>query len=675
MGDIGNAALIIAFTLSIYTIVVSVIGAAKRRNDLLISAERSVITTFVMLCAASFALLTLLAKSDFHYQYVWSYSNKALPMCYKLAAFWAGQIGSLLLWLLIISAITAAAAYQNRNRNRDLMPYVLMVFGIVTAFFSFVCLFLTNPFTELVIAGQNGTLPYTPPDGIGLNPLLQHPVMVIHPPILFVGYSGFIVTFAFAIAALITRQLDAFWLSVTRRWTIFSWLFLGAGIILGAKWAYVELGWGGYWGWDPIENASLLPWLTGTAVLHSSMIQEKRGMLKTWNMSLIMLTFILCIFGTFLTRSGIVSSVHAFGQSSIGSSFGFFLLFLFIGSFSLLLTRVSYLRSENKLDSLLSRESTFLFNNLIFVGAMAVILLGTIAPVISELITGSQISVGIPYYLSVNIPIGLFLLFLIGAGPLFAWRKTSAKSLKRNFLYPLSFALVTGILLFAGGLRQFMPFVSFFLCAFVAASIVQEYIKGTRPRHKISGEPYLKAFINIILRNPRRYGGYLVHLSIVLMFIGFTGGAFIIEATGELTEGQSITAGDYELTVERIHQGGTSLYEFSEVRLHIKKDNRDLTYKNAQRRFYYASEQATSELAIYSTLTEDLYIVYSGMISDGKKAVIQVHVNPLVMWVWIGGIVLAVGGVIILIPNIRNRQDDSVKTNPAASKSKEEIAS
>ncbi|MFC1729840.1 heme lyase CcmF/NrfE family subunit [candidate division KSB1 bacterium] len=660
MGDIGNIALIAVFTLSLYTIITSVRGINTRRNDLVISAERSVIATFAMVTVSFFALFTLLARSDFHYQYVTQYSNRDLPMFYKMAGLWAGQAGSLLLWLFILSGITAFAVIQYKNRNRELMPYVMAVFGVTTLFFSFVCLFLTNPFRELVTGAAGGIIDFTAQDGQGLNPLLQHPAMVIHPPILFAGYSGFLVPFAFAIAALITGQLDASWIQSTRRWTIFSWLLLSVGILLGAKWAYVELGWGGYWAWDPVENASLMPWLTGTAFLHSVIIQEKRGMLKVWNMTLILLTFILCIFGTFITRSGIISSVHSFAQSSIGPAFSAFLFFLLVTSFSLLFYRFPLLKSENRLDSLLSRESSFLFNNLILLGALFATFWGTIFPVISEWATGTQVTVGAPYFNKVNVPIGLMLMLLTGVGPLFAWRKTSTYSLKRNFLIPFALSIIAGVIMYILGIRKIMPLVSFYLCFFVAITIVQEFMRGTRARHKNWSEPYHRALVNMTMRNTRRYGGYIIHFGIVLLFIGFTGNSYVKDVSGELLPGESLVIGDYEVLLDRINHGSVPLYDYSEVILTVKKDDSIVSRKLAQRRNYKASQQPTTELAIHSTLKEDLYLVFSGMAPD-DKAVMNVYLNPLVMWVWIGGFVLTIGTIIAMVPGPKPDRRVSLK--------------
>ncbi|KPK95987.1 hypothetical protein AMJ80_02475 [bacterium SM23_31] len=656
MGDIGNFALIIAFALSIYTIFASVIGARKCRNDIIISAERSLVTGCVMVAVASLSIVILLLKSDFSYSYVTSYSNKDLPFFYKFAAFWAGQAGSLLFWLLILSIVSSVAVLQNKEHNRELMPYVMAAMSIVTLFFILVTLFIANPFDHWVVESETGTSLFTAGDGNGLNPLLQHWAMVIHPPALFIGYSGFLVPFAFAIAALITGKLDANWTKVTRRWTIFAWIFLGIGILLGGRWAYVELGWGGYWAWDPVENASLLPWLTGTAYLHSVIIQEKRGMLKVWNISLIIVTFLLCILGTFITRSGIISSVHSFAQSSIGPAFGSFLFFLIAGSLFLIIRRLPDLKSETRPDSLLSRESGFLFNNLILVGAMLATLWGTIIPILSEWIQGTQITVGAPYFNKVNIPIGLFLLFLTGVGPLFAWRKSSASSLKRNFLYPFSSSVVFGFFLFVLGVRHIFALISFTLCFFVAFTVLQEFFKGTHARRKNIGESYCRALINLTLRNTRRYGGYIVHFGIVFLFMGFTGNAFNKEKRAELGIGDTMEIGSYELRLDNFNSGENPLYEFIELDLAVFRNGKEVSRKTPQKRYYLASGQITTEVAIHSSFSNDLYIVYTDVPAENRAEIIT-YLNPLICFVWLGGGILVIGSIIAMIPNrVKNRK-------------------
>ncbi|MFC1553786.1 heme lyase CcmF/NrfE family subunit [candidate division KSB1 bacterium] len=659
MGVIGNFSLIVAFGLSLYTIGTSVVGARQRRNDLVLSAERSLLASAALIVVASFSLINLLVRSDFSNIYVTSYTNVDLPLFYKFAAFWAGQSGSLMFWLLIISVISTIAVIQNRKQNRVLMPYVISTMSFVMAFFIFVSLFLSNPFDNWIAETQVGLVSYVAPDGNGLNPLLQHWAMVIHPPVLFWGYSGFLVPFGFAIASLVTGKLDTTWIKTTRRWTIISWMILSTGILLGGKWAYVELGWGGYWAWDPVENASLMPWLTATAYLHSVMVQEKRGMLKVWNMSLILSTFLLCIFGTFLTRSGIVSSVHAFASSTIGPAFAVFLILLTGASIVLLLKRLPELKSEAKLDSLISRESGFLFNNLILVGAMLATLWGTIFPVLSEWVRGTQITVGAAYFNQVNIPIGLFLLFLTGIGPLFAWRRSSVYSLKKNFLYPMSLSIIFGVLLFFLGVKHPFALISFFLCFFVAVTVFQEFLKGTLVRMKNLGESFFRALINLMFRNTRRYGGYIVHFGMVFMFIGFTGNSFNKELKTEVKDGESFHLGGYEIRLDKTDTGLTNLYRFEQADITVLKDGKEVSKEVAQRRVYLASNQPTTEVAIFVTFFSDLYLVYSEPPVGDRGAEIIAYINPLISFVWLGGGVLILGSLIAVIPNIIPKRDMS----------------
>ncbi|MCP4724356.1 MAG: heme lyase CcmF/NrfE family subunit [bacterium] len=653
MGDLGSLTLIIAFVISAYTVVVSVLGYVKKRNDLVISAERGIYANFALVLVSVFSLTVLFLKSDFHYQYIQEYSNRALPLFYKFASLWAGQAGSLLLWLLILCLVSVAAVYQNRNKNRELMPVVIAVLSTVNLFFISVVIFAANPFKELVTAMPDaaaGFVSYTAPDGRGLNPLLQHWAMVIHPPILFVGYSGFVVPFAFALAALFTGKLDIAWIKTTRRWTLTTWVFLTAGILLGAAWAYVELGWGGYWGWDPVENASLLPWLTGTAYLHSVIIQEKRGMFKIWNIMLVIMTFSLCIFGTFLTRSGIISSVHSFAASPIGSFFSSFLLVILVVSAILIMRRFSELKSESQLDSMLSRESSFLFNNLMFILALFTILFGTIFPLITEMTSGTQTALEPAFYNRIAIPIGLILLLLTGVGPLFAWRKTSVYSLKRNFIIPVSASLLFGILLVVLGIRDFYPLIAFVLSYFVFHTIINDYLKGIRVRRKNMNEPFFKAFINLTMRNTRRYGGYIVHAGVVFMFIGFAGNAFNSEKKLELSAGEAAEIGNYSIKLNSIDNGQEELYQFSKVDLTVLKNGEEYTKASPERRYYYASEQTSTEVDLHTTLREDLYMIFEG-VGDNNKAVINIHIKPLVMFIWIGSIVIVLGTMIALLPN------------------------
>ncbi len=648
MENLGSLAIILAFCLSVYAVVASVTGKLRRNPFLVVSAERAVYAIWFLLTFASALLIYALLTSDFRLAYVASHSNRAMPLLYKFAAWWGGQEGSLLLWAWILSSYSAIVVYTNRRRFRNMMPFVTAILMVTQSFFLILIGFLLSPFDVLAVGKEVVGVP----DGNGLNPLLQHWAMAIHPPTLYLGYVGFAVPYAFAMASLITRQPGDAWIQTTRRWTLITWGFQSAGILLGAGWAYAVLGWGGYWGWDPVENASLLPWITATAFLHSVMMQEKKGMMKVWNMVLVSATFILCIFGTFLTRSGVVSSVHAFAQSPLGGWFVGFLALLIGGTAYLILDRLDYLRSEARLESVVSRESAFLFNNLILLASCFAVLWGTLFPVISEAFTGEKISVDAPFFNRVNVPIGLFLLFLTGVGPLIAWRRSSLESLKRAFLWPSLGGLVTAVILVAAGVRHFYAVMSLALCVFVAWTIFQEFYKGSRAIRSRTGKNWLAAAVELTHRNTRRYGGYIVHMGVVLMFIGFTGAAFNRHKTVEVNVGDHFEIGRYELRVTDINSGENANYAWSSAEVEVLQDGRVIDRMYPEKRFYKSSRQGTSEVAIRRRLHEDLYLNFAGLSEDGEnKAVIQAYVFPLVTWIWVGFWVLMVGTLICLIPS------------------------
>jgi cytochrome c-type biogenesis protein CcmF len=658
MANFGNLSLSLAFGITIYSIFALLAGARTGNRDMEKSGETALHATLWFITCAVVSLLYLLVKSDFNLEYVSSYTNRDLPLFYKLAALWGGQKGSLLLWTWLLSIFSSIIAYKNRRRSGDLTSYALVIMTLTTVFFLLLNKFVANPFDVLATQGQAGAplAPFAPQDGRGLNPLLQHPEMIIHPPVLYLGFVGFTVPFAFAMAALITRAPGNHWLKLTRRWSLASWFFLGAGILLGANWAYVELGWGGYWAWDPVENASLMPWLTGTAFLHSVIVQERRGMLKVWNVSLVVATFLLCIFGTFITRSGIVSSVHAFAKSSIGYYFLVFLAIMAALSLYLIFTRLKYLKSENELDSLVSRESSFLFNNLILLVACFAVFWGTLFPAVSEYFSGQKITIGPPFFNRINIPIGLFLLFLTGVAPLLTWRKTSGKKFWKGFALPGLVALGTAAaIFFAAGVRSPYPLISFSLAGFVLVTIVMEFYRGVSARLKIGGGGLLPAFWTLILKNKRRYGGYIVHLGIVMMFVGFTGSAFNTEEYAEILEGGQIQIKDYTLVCKNIEEGENANFAYLTANFDVMKDGRRLYSLHPQKRYYLASEQATSEVAIKGSLKEDVYMVFAGVNDKDGTAVIQVWINPLVSWIWIGGFVLALGTLLTVLPDRRER--------------------
>ncbi|MGC2230634.1 MAG: cytochrome c-type biogenesis CcmF C-terminal domain-containing protein, partial [Candidatus Acidiferrum sp.] len=569
-------------------------------------------------------------------------------------ALWAGQEGSLLFWSFLLSIYVFSVLIAYRNKNGELMPYVGVILAGVQIFFLTLNNFVASPFKMLGIPAAHGALQMVArADGNGLTPLLQYPEMAIHPPNLYSGYTGFTIPFAFALAALLARYPGEKWIHLTRKWTMIAWGFQSAGILLGAHWAYAVLGWGGYWGWDPVENASLLPWLTGTAFLHSVMMQEKRGMMKVWNIWLVFSTFFLCILGTFLTRSGIVPSVHAFARSSIGGWFVGFLTVIAVVCVVAYVKNSDYLKSENHLDAIVSRESSFLFNNLVLLVACVAVVSGTLFPVFSELLTGNRISVGAPFFNKVNIPLGLLLLFLTGVGPLLAWRKTSLESLRRNFAGPSIVGLVAGVIIFALGYRDPYSLVCFTLCFFVAATIVMEFFRGARVVRARSGASYLTSAMELTMRNTRRYGGYIVHMGMVFVFIGLAGQAFNQNVQKTLEPGSSMQIGKYTLVLQNADTKPEANYTGFRLIVEVLEGGKPLMMLYPERRVFQTNGETGTMVAIYSTLREDLYVVYAGQSPDSKLPVIHAYLNPLVKWIWFGGVIVVFGTLVALLPNRR----------------------
>jgi cytochrome c-type biogenesis protein CcmF len=606
---------------------------------------------FGCLLVASIALWQGLITHDFNIEYVAAYTSRNLPPYYIFSAFWAGQKGSLLFWAVVLSIFASAAQLLTPRRYAHLMPYVAGVTSAVIVFFVSVMLFAADPFERLG---------FTPADGRGLNPQLQNVGMVIHPPMLYLGYISITIPFAFAVAALLSRRMDVGWIQAIRKWTLVSWLFLSIGITLGMWWAYVELGWGGYWAWDPVENASFLPWLTMTAFLHSVMIQEKRGMLKRWNFGLIIGTFLLSIFGTFITRSGVIASVHSFTQSNVGYFFLAFLVIICVLGFTLLYTRWHLLEAEVRLESMVSREAAFLFNNLLFVGIAFSVLWGTLFPILSELVKGTKITVGPPFFNRVNVPLGLLLLGLTGVGPLIAWRKASTANLRRQFVAPVCAGLVTFGVLFAAGVRDLYALMALALAGFVSGTLAQEFYRGVRARLRMHGESVLLALSRLIGRNRRRYGGYIVHAGIVIYFVAFAGMAFKREQEATLKPGESVEMKSPFGHTYRFTHMGISQYEalnriVSAATVEVSKDGRREGLMTSEKRqhvdsFKRPTFEPSTEVAIRSGLQEDVYIVFAGAVNGTEEAVYRFNLNPLVWWVWFGGLVLLLGGLITMWP-------------------------
>jgi cytochrome c-type biogenesis protein CcmF len=704
MADLGRGLLFLCFVVAVYGIGASLYGARTGQRAWVTSGRRAVYALALLASGAFLVLELAFLRSDFSFSVVWSHSSTTTPTFYKAAAAWSSQEGSLLLWLWLLSMWSALVLFLTRHRMRDVQPYATSVLLGFATFFGGLLVFKVSPFD---------TLPVTPGEGTGLNPLLRHPSMMIHPPMLYSGYTLWAVPFAFAVGALIVRRVDAEWMVATRRFALGAWFFLGVGILLGARWSYAELGWGGYWAWDPVENASLLPWLTGTAFLHSIMVQEKRGMLKTWNASLILATGTLAILGTFLVRSGILDSIHAFGASTLGIPFVTLIGVMIAGSVTLVVSRRDTLRTEHRLDSLLSREAMFLGNNLVLVGLAFVVFWGTFFPLISEALTGNKQSLGPPWYDKYTVPMALVLVLLSGIGPVIAWRRATPANARRNFRWPLLAALVTLVVLVPFGVGGRPLALAMFVCgAFVIGTVAQEFTRGVRARRAMTGEPAPLALMTLVRRNRRRYGGYVVHLGMALMFIGVAASsAFQHARDARLAPGQSAKIGagyvvKYEKPTSRIDvaHGEVERLVFG-AQVGLFKDGKRVRTLRPERGYYpiegapfvgplqrYFDGEATSEVAMDAGLRRDVWsavqpdtsrvqakvkegdaifkkargvvpdaqyraelgLAIKGLVrnyaTDAPPATFRLIVSPMVAWIWLGGIAVALGGLICIWP-------------------------
>jgi cytochrome c-type biogenesis protein CcmF len=659
MAFIGNFALLLAFALSLYCFGAGLLALLSpdepNSQRLSETARRAGIVVFGAVFLAAVALVVSAFRDDFTIAYIFHHSNRDLPTPYKFATLWSGQEGSILFWCLLLSAYAFVLRLRYKTDPR-LFAYASVVVAGVQIFFLALVNFAANPFGLL-----EGPLR---PDGSGLNPLLQYPEMVIHPPMLYMGYVGFTIPFAFALGALIMKYPGEKWIHITRRWTMVTWGFLTCGIFLGSHWAYSVLGWGGYWGWDPVENASLMPWLVGTAFLHSVMMQEKRGMLKVWNMWLVFACFWLAILGTFLTRSGIISSVHAFAQSSIGSWFAWFLGITFAVFVFFFILNHKHLRSENKLEGMISRESSFLFNNLLFLLLTLDVLWGTWFPKISELVQGNKVTVGAPFYNRVAIPVALILMLLTALGPLLAWRKTSFESLKRNFTWPAIAALIVALFVMLTpaswgsifGLKPwhdvsyFYSLMAIFLSVLVAFTVGSEFYRGGRVIAEKTGQGMFASMVQLTHRNTRRYGGYIVHFGVVLVMIGFSGSALNLDKEAELGYGDHMQIGSYDLVCRSYTQDDNANQETEWALMDVYQNGQLVRTMTPQRIFYKASQQASTKPDIDQGFKEDLYLVYEGQNEKGQP-VIKAHLNPMVIWIWIGAWVMIIGTGLALVEN------------------------
>jgi cytochrome c-type biogenesis protein CcmF len=705
MATVGRALLILALAVALYGIAASIHGVVKGRDEWVASGRRSVYAVAALVTGAFAILEVAFLRSDFQFATVASHSSTTTPTFYKAAAAWSSQEGSLLLWLWLLSLWASLVLFATRRQLRRVAPYATAVLLGFAAFFASLLVFLETPFGLLAVA---------PAEGAGLNPLLRHPSMMIHPPMLYSGYTLFTIPFAFAVGALIARQVGAAdWIRATRRFALGAWLFLGIGILLGARWSYAELGWGGYWAWDPVENASLLPWLTGTAFIHSIMIQEKRGMLKIWNVSLVLATGTLAILGTFLVRSGILDSIHAFGASTLGVPFVILIAALIAGSIGLVVWRRPELRSENRLDSLLSREAIFLLNNVVLVAMAFVVFWGTFWPLIAEALTGTRRALGPPWFDKYTVPLAIVLVLLSGIGPVIAWRRATASNARRNFLAPGIAALAAGAVLAAFGAASRPLALAMFVCgAFVVASVGQEFWRGVGVRRAMTGENPLRALRSLVARNRRRYGGYLVHVGMALLFVGVAASTAFNDARDvRLAPGQSVRAGGYDFTyvkpTSRISTSGADELEkisFGAV-VDVRRDGRHVTTLRPERGYYPSRDvdglgpvgrffegEATSEVGLRAGVRRDIWTamtpdirrlmptiqegdrVFSAArgklapelegqalgaalnglvekyLADRPEATFRVITSPLVTWIWIGAIVVFLGGLIALWP-------------------------
>ena len=642
--SLGYGVLILTFLVTLYSVGIAIYGESKKSAAMIESARRAMLLTWPLLTITAAVLIYLLVNEHYEVEYVYSVTNSTMPLYLKITAWWGGQPGSLLFWGWLLSSFTSAVTLRKWDRDRELLPWVLVVAGITLAFFLALNVFFENPFR---------LIPGIPPvDGRGLNPLLRHPGMIIHPPAQYLGFVAFTIPFAFAIAALITGRTDDRWLRITRRWTLWAWLFLSLGLVLGMRWAYDVLGWGGYWGWDPVEIAALMPWLTGTAFLHSVMIQEKRGMLKHWNMILIILTFDLVLFGTFLTRSGVLSSVHAFAQSAIGPMFFVFIGFTFITSIALLIYRWADLKSETQMNSMLSREALFLLNNLFFLSILVVSFWGVIFPLLSELFTGSKVTVGPPFYERATGPIWGSLILLMGVAPLSAWGHSTIKTLGRAIWKPAIISLLAPIYAYVSGIHNWIALGGFTLVALVITVTLYEFWRGARARSQKSDENFITALWQLIKRNRRRYGGYIIHISMVLMAIGIIGiELFQTETQKHIAVNDTISLAGYDLHYDQLdqfrHKDGRWI---TRAEISVSKDGEDLG--NIAPRFdIYPDGQPMTIPGVRSTLVDDIYVVlinWEGITPESTP--FKVYHNPLVKWVWFGGYVFIIGILIAAWP-------------------------
>jgi cytochrome c-type biogenesis protein CcmF len=665
IADFGFGVLTLTFLITLYSVFAAIYGEYKKNAAIVESARRAMLLTWPLLTLTAGILIYLLVNNHFEVQFVYEVTSRSMPTYLKVTAWWGGQAGSLLFWSWLMSAFTSLVTVRKWDRDRELLPWVTVVTGITMAFFIGMNVFLENPFAQLyqtfsgiqayTFQPANSIL-FTPPDGQGLNPLLRHPGMVIHPPMLYLGFVSFVIPYAFAMAALVTGRTDDRWIRITRRWTLWAWLFLSCGLVLGSRWAYDVLGWGGFWGWDAVEVAAFNPWLIGTAFLHSVMIQEKRGMFKQWNMILVILTYCTVMYGTFVTRSGLLSSVHAFAQSEIGPIFLSFIALTFITSLILLLYRWDKLNSDQQLTSLLSRESLFLLNNLIFLSIFVICFWGMNYSWISELISGKQVTVGPPYYERAIGPLFAVLLFLMGIAPLSAWGHSTMKTLGRAAWKPTLVAIAITVLIFFTYTRDPYALIGFFLVAFTILITLYEYGRGVYARMRSQDENILEAFWNLTGRNRRRHGGYIVHLSIMLMAIGVLGiELFQVETQGTIAVGDSLQLSGYTVKYREVASWDDAPAGVNYTRAVVDvydQEGKFLGSLHPRKDYYFDSQQPMTIPGQLASLKDELYVLlinWEPVTQAGTT--FKIFVNPLVNWLWLGSLLFLVGIVVAAWPD------------------------
>jgi len=668
IGPIGYGMLVLALVTSLLGVVSSIYGGRSRSNAMLETARRAALVTFPLLTLSLGALLILLITGHFEYSYVYQTTDLAMPLYLKVAALWGGQEGSLLFWCWLLVGFTFITLVRKWKSDHDLLPWVITVTSFTLFFFLILVLFFENPFNRYFITMDGQVVssllpPYMslqadPPDGAGLNPLLRHFGMVVHPPALYLGFTGFVIPFAYAIAALITGRTDDQWIKSTRKWSLMAWLFLSIGLVFGSRWAYDVLGWGGYWGWDPVEISALIPWLTGTAYLHSMVTQEKRGMFKHWNIALLVLTFCLVIFGTFLTRSGLLSSVHSFSESGIGPFFLAFITLMFVVSLWLLLWRWNDLGSAYQIRSFFSKESAFLLNNLLFMAIFLICLVGILFPIVSELVIGQKVTVGPPFYESATGPLFALLLILMGVVPLTMWGASTAGSLGKTIWIPAMIALAAPVIALMLGVTSWVALLSIWFVFFAVIATLMDTFKSILLRARTHSESGWKAFGSLVRHNRRRYGGYLIHIGVALMGLGIIGiEMFQTTTQGMVAEGESLQLSGYTFTYEELE-----IYDTPDGRniatasILISRNGRELGRVFPGSDYYYYAQQSVTKPGIRSTLSEDLYIVLVDWLEiTSEGATFKVFRNPLINWLWIGTAVLILGTLVALWP-VRERK-------------------